>query len=147
MTNPNDCWATPHDWYDRIWRAWLTEPPNIDVCADATNTKCPLYFTEAQDALSLDWVAEAERLGVRPLFWMNPPYSEPLITDFISKAVQQSAHGGTTVFLLPNWTQNRWYHNYIKLVDHEFTLGRIKHIPPPGVKPSSPRYGSIHGVI
>lgn len=135
-----DEWATPQKVFDQICNFWDLHP-TIDVCCDATNIKCPWGYTWEANSLKLDWNKE------HAVGWMNPPYSQPEMTEFIEKAIAESLKGFTTVFLLPNWTDQAWYHDLIKPYQHEFWRGRIKHDPPPGVKPSSPRHGSIHGVI
>ncbi len=134
-----DEWSTPPAIYEAICDYWGVYP-KLDVAARAENTRVPKnWFTLELDALKMSW---------RGLCcWMNPPYSQPLMTQFIEKAITESKNGATVLFLLPNWTDQAWYHDLIKPYPHEFWRGRIKFDPPADVKPSSPRYGSIHGVI
>jgi phage N-6-adenine-methyltransferase len=141
-----DCWATPSLIYEEICKRWNLAPL-LDVCADVRNTKCEHYLTAKQDALQVDWTWYLRATGLAPVFWMNPPYSQPLMTRFIEKAIEESKRGGTTLFLLPAWVDQGWYHDLIRPYPHEFKRGRIKFEPPSGVKSSSPRYGNIHGVI
>lgn len=141
-----DEWATPVDVYEKICKTWeLT--PSIDVCASILNRKCPLYIDAAQDALKEDWIGFAREWKVEPIFFMNPPYSQPLMTEFIKKAIEVSYQDGITIFLLPAFPDQAWYHNYIEYRPHMFWRGRIKFDPPGGIKASSPRYGNVHGVI
>jgi phage N-6-adenine-methyltransferase len=148
MENINDCWATPPNVYKTICDFWNVYP-TVDVCAGSDNSKCDVWFDIQIDALApLPWYkAATELLPARKYFWMNPPYSQPLMTRFIKKAVEQADFGAVTLFLLPAFVDQAWYHDLIKPFPHEFWRGRIKHIAPQGIKPSSPRYGSIHGII
>ena len=147
-----DEWATPEAAYKAICERWQLQP-TLDVCASADNTKCASFITAQENALDRHW-GSAEVLRGFPYLkltsavcWMNPPYSQPLMTRFIEKAIEQSKYGAITVFLLPSNVDQKWYHELIKPYPHEFWQGRIKFEPPPGIKPSSPRYGNIHGVI
>jgi phage N-6-adenine-methyltransferase len=139
-------WRTPTHVREFICVRWGVTP-SIDVCADSFNTQCDLFFGEDQNALAQDWVQCAQALNVEPVFWMNAPYTQPAMTAFIKKAIHEAKYGGVTVFLLPYWTDQAWYHDLIKQYPHEPMRGRVKFEPPPGVKPSSPRFGNIHGVI
>lgn len=142
-------WATPWNVYEKICQRWQVKP-SIDLAADVENSKCEHHITEFMNSLKVDWMEFANCYHVPYTGWMNPPYSQPLMTEFIEKALAESKRGFTTVFLLPSWVDQNWYHDLIlgqPNVEHEIWRGRIRHIPPAGVKPSSPRYGSIHGVI
>lgn len=141
-----DNWATPHLIYDAICVRWDVYPL-IDVAASSENSKCSLYFTENDDALAIDWTVQASLCNVAPIFWMNCPYSQPLMTRFIEKAIHEHSKGATTVFLLPAFVDQKWFYQLIKPFEHDFWEGRIKHLPPAGIKASQPRYGSVHGVI
>ena len=145
-TDGRDEWATPLSVYEEICQHWC-RTPQIDTFASPENAKCDLWFTHWDNALALDWVHEAEKHGRELIFWMNPPYSQPTMTDAIKKAKAEAEKGAVTLFLLPAWPDQKWYHELIKGHPHEFTRGRIKFEPPPGIKPSTPRYGNIHGVI
>lgn len=140
-----DEWSTPQSVYEAICKRWELQP-TLDVCASAANAKTPEFFTAADDALSQSWALPVWSSAVR-VCWMNPPYSQPLMTRFIEKAIAESKGGVTTVFLLPAWPDQAWYHDLIKPYPHEFWRGRIKFDPPAGIQASSPRYGNIHGVI
>lgn len=141
-----DEWQTPDEVYKLICAYWGLEP-QIDVCAIKKNTKCAFWFTPESDAIMRSWIQDFRDYNLEPIAWMNPPYSQPAMTQFIKKAIEETKSGVKTVFLLPAWVDQSWYHDYISFYDHVFWRGRIKFIPPPGIKPSSPRYGNIHGVI
>lgn len=138
-----DAWATPAKKYESMVSHWGIKPL-IDACAEAHNTKCPIFMTPQMDSLSVDWIAFAKERGVDPIFWMNPPYSHPLILKFCRKAYEESGRGATVLSLLPSQTGSKWFHEYVKPLpkirrgDYDFPRGRVSFVPPPGVKPSSP---------
>ncbi|MGH2505826.1 MAG: DNA N-6-adenine-methyltransferase [Ktedonobacteraceae bacterium] len=143
-----DKWATPSEVYEKICLWWGVRPL-IDVAADASNAKCPVFITEEMDALKIDWLEFAREHDLPPRFWMNCPYSREIMIPFIETAIDVAERDplAYTVFLLPAFVDQAWYHDLIEPFPHKFWRGRIKHIPPPGIKPSSPRNGSVHGVI
>ena len=145
-----DEWETPDAVYWEICRYWGVYP-EYDTFASRANTKCRSFFgldRDTTNAFDIDWVGTARSQGKDPIFWMNPPYSQPTMTMAIRKALDESDAGGTTVFLLPAFVDQAWYHDLIlPFAKHKIHRGRIQFVPPEGVAPSSNRYGSIHGVI
>lgn len=156
-TDGRDEWATPDDVKDGICDRWSLKP-QVDVFASKENAKCPLYITKEMDSFKIDWVEFANAHGVDPIFWLQPPYSQPILTMAIERSILMAQKGGISLFLLPAWTDRSWYLNLInQRFLHEFwrdpnlkdgqQTHRIKFIPKGSIKPSSPRDGSIHGVI
>ncbi|HEY9791470.1 MAG TPA: DNA N-6-adenine-methyltransferase [Candidatus Obscuribacterales bacterium] len=144
-----DEWATPWEVFYNICEIWnLT--PDIDLFADANNTKCERFLTIEHDALSQPW----HELGT--VGWLQPPYSQPIMTLAIEKAIFESHFGFNSLFLLPDNIDHEWY-DLILPYEHKpwrnpnqkpgSKTYRIKFEPPAGIKPSTPRYGNIHGVI
>lgn len=78
------------------------------------------YFTVENDGLTQPWYGSV---------WLNPPYSQPLIQQFIEKLIHEyrSARVDSAILLVHNYTDTRWFH--IAEAEAEaicFTLGRIK---------------------
>ncbi len=80
----------------------LLRPCTIDGCASSDNHLLPHYFTREQNCLQLDWKAEAERLGVAPSLFFNPPFSKedpaaPVVhngmANFFAKARVEAERG------------------------------------------------------
>jgi DNA N-6-adenine-methyltransferase (Dam). len=70
----------------------------IDVAAEPLTAKCKLFFTQADDALSLDW----------PDSWfLNPPFD--LKAQFIHHAKQQQSNGRAGMMLLPYEPCTKWW--------------------------------------
>lgn len=67
----------------------------IDAAASAENALLPRYWTREDDALRLSWGAER--------VWCNPPFSQPLLEQFVEKAWIEMVDGTCelVVMLLP----------------------------------------------
>jgi phage N-6-adenine-methyltransferase len=109
-----DVWETPKETFETLDAVFHF---TTDVCADASNAKCPHYYTEAQDGLRQRWEG---------VCWMNPPYGAE-IARWVQKAFESSLFGATVVCLLPARTDTRWWHNYVRPLppeDIDFLPGR-----------------------
>ncbi len=69
----------------------LHGPLELDVCASATNAKCPRYYTRDDDGLAQPWDGKC---------WMNPPYGRT-IGLWMRKAYEESQRGALVVCLVP----------------------------------------------
>jgi phage N-6-adenine-methyltransferase len=129
MSN-RDEWATPHAILDGLFPEFEFD---LDVCANANNTKAAVYFTEEDDGLTQPWGG---------VCWMNPPYSN--IAPWVEKAWRESLNGSTIVALLPAATDTNWFWDWVKgKAEIRFIKGRVQFEPPPGVKASSNPHASI----
>jgi phage N-6-adenine-methyltransferase len=119
--DPRDCWATPQDLFNEI----NTEGRfTVDACATIDNTKLGQYWTPTIDALRTNW--QKDRV------WCNPPYSE--IGQWLDKAITAKV----CAFLVPTRTDQDWWHHAMRYCQRlDFFLGRIKFIPPKGIRESS----------
>ena len=107
-------WATPQNFYDQQNTLW--GPFDVDVCADASNTKCPLFFDEAVDGLRQQWKGRC---------WMNPPYGRH-IGKWMKKAYESGVGDTVVVCLVPSRTDTRWWHDYAMKGEITFIKGRLK---------------------
>lgn len=138
-------WPTPQRFYNALNAEFNF---TLDVAATHDNAKCPVYFTEADDGLSQDWVGMARGGAV----WMNPPYKrpeypckpnctkkkcaerghhiteyQPGLIDWIRKAYEESQRGATVVCLIPSRTDTEMFHDYIfGKAELRFVRGRLK---------------------
>lgn len=110
-----DTWETPYDFFVELDNEFNFD---IDVCATAENTKCPVFYTKEQDGLSQVWHGTC---------WCNPPYGRE-VSKWVEKAYLSSIHGdATVVMLLPARTDTRWFHKYIyNKSEIRFIKGRLK---------------------
>lgn len=102
----------------------------LDLAATRSNSLCGSYYfgrdhvtPEFRDALCVDWMAVARAMDLRPVGWLNPPYS--MCADFVGKAAQQRLRGFCTVLLLPVRSDTRWWHAH--------AWDRTRQRPRPGV--------------
>ena len=73
--------------------------------------------------------------------WLNPPYSRPLIEQFIKKMVEHN----NGIALLFNRCDNKMFHEMIfpNMSGILFLRSRIKFLRPDGTKGDSPGCGSV----
>lgn len=93
-----------------------------DLAADATNQKvsghdlCTVqrrYFTEADDALTQDWLATSDdwEYAGTPWNWLNPPFAR--LNRWMEKCVTEAARGAHTAILVPSSSGSRWYRDWV----------------------------------
>ena len=101
----------------------------VDVCANAENTKCKVYFDRKLNGLTADWKAAMDKWAYTDkACWMNPPYGRG-IDSWIKKAHSEALKGVTTVALIPARTDTSWFHTYIHgKQEVRFIKGRIKFV-------------------
>jgi phage N-6-adenine-methyltransferase len=82
------------------------------------------YFTKSDDGLSKEW---------RGRVWLNPPYAQPHIANFVAKMVSELPHITAAIMLTHNYTDTTWFQ---QAASHAqaicFTRGRIKFYSPSG---------------
>lgn len=95
----------------------------LDVAASAGNTKCPRFFSIADDGLTQSWAGER--------VWCNPPFSN--IEPWTVKA--HNAAAALVVMLLPaNRTEQGWWQRQIEpgrlsgRLSVDFLPGRLRFI-------------------
>ena len=84
-----DTYATPQAVFDYFNREFNFD---VDVCAEDHTAKCSTYYTIEADAFLQHWHKDGSTC------WCNPPYSN--ITPWISKAIDESKKGVTTVMFV-----------------------------------------------
>jgi ParB family transcriptional regulator, chromosome partitioning protein len=92
------------------------------------------YFTKQQDGLQQEWHGTV---------WLNPPYAQPLIAQFVSKLVSERRAGNVTaaIMLTHNYTSSAWFKEAFSVADALcFTDERVKFLTPEG-DPAAPTQG------
>ena len=110
-------WETPSYLFNKYNDIYNFE---LDVCAEAHNTKLDNYISPEQNGLKTSW---ADRN------WCNPPYRN--VSEWVEKAYKESWEDRLTVMLLPARTDTKWFHRYIYKRDNvevEFLKGRLKFV-------------------
>lgn len=114
-------WYTPSKYIEAA-RAVLGEIDLDPATSDygQSHIKAKRYFTIKEDGLNQSWPGRV---------WLNPPYSQSLIQQFIEKLIEEYRARRTTeaILLVHNYTDTKWFH----LAESEasklcFTLGRIR---------------------
>jgi phage N-6-adenine-methyltransferase len=113
-------WLTPVR-YVTLARAALGSIDLDPASTEKANeiVKAARIFTKEDDGLKQEWHGRV---------WLNPPYSQPLITQFISKMVTEYKAGRVTasVVLTHNYTDTNWFHEGVSAANAIcFTLGRV----------------------
>ena len=113
-------WYTPAQYLDAA-RDVLGEIDLDPASSDkAQETVCAGdYFTEEDDGLSKEWHGRV---------WLNPPYAQPLISEFLAKMVAEYSAGRVTagIVLTNDCTDTAWFHETAEVADAIcFTRGRI----------------------
>ena len=88
--------------------------------------KAAEFFTLETDGLSRDWHGRV---------WLNPPYAQPAVAEFIAKLVEEynAGHVEAAILLTHNYTDTAWFHLLAGAATAIcFTRGRVKFESPTG---------------
>lgn len=126
--NSTDEWYTPKEIITSLGKF------DLDPCAPIN----PIYqtadimYNKNDDGLSKEWHGRV---------WLNPPYSRPLIEQFVGKM----ADHGNGIALLYNRCDSKMFQDIIfeKGTAMLFMRNRIKFYHPDGTRGNSPGCGSI----
>lgn len=142
-------WATPLHVFRPINDEFAF---TVDVAASAWNTKVKSrWFSKDVDGLAQSWFKQTA--------WCNPPYGASNIEQWLAKAHRERERGATTVLLLPNTTDCKWFHAHVwdiarnrprDGVELRFIAGRVAFDLPPDmghVKQSANVKGSILVIV
>jgi phage N-6-adenine-methyltransferase len=78
------------------------------------------FYTKKDNGLQQEWHGR---------IWLNPPYAQPLIADFVSKLCEErrAERVSAAILLTHNYTDTSWFHEVAALADAIcFTRGRVK---------------------
>ncbi len=113
-------WYTPAEYLDAAREVLGSIDLDPASCEVAQRTvRATAFFTAEADGLSREWHGRV---------WLNPPYSQPLIADFVSKllAERRSRRVTDAIMLTHNCTDTAWFHEAAGGADATcFTRGRI----------------------
>ena len=105
-------WATPQPLFDAV--AAEFGGFDLDAAASEHNTKCELYLTAQDDALSICWADHLQSNGIDPAgaaVWLNPPYGRGM-GDWMAHVRQQSARIRSIVCLVMVRSDTRWWQDH-----------------------------------
>jgi phage N-6-adenine-methyltransferase len=122
-------WYTPAEYVETVRKVLGVidlDPASHEVAQRVVKAK--KYYTKEDDGLTKEWHGRG---------FLNPPYSQPLITKFVSKLITEIHSGRTTqaILLTNNFTDTAWFHKAGALADAIcFTRGRIRFVHRDGDK-------------
>jgi len=123
----NNEWYTPIQYIElarQVLREIDLDPATNDIAQN--KIKAVKYFNEEINGLAHEWHGN---------IWLNPPYAQPAISDFINKIVDE-VHAGrvkSAIMLTHNYTDTAWFQKAaLSATAICFTKGRIKFEGPNG---------------
>lgn len=127
-------WYTPQTYIDSARKVMgkIDLDPASSILANK-RIKAKTFFDEAANGLAQKWFG---------CIWMNPPYSQPLINDFIQKLETEQYE--QAIVLVNNATETRWGQKLLELSNAVcFHLGRIRFVSPEGDGSNAPLQGQM----
>lgn len=131
-------WYTPPQYIESARKVMGTIDldPASSECANGV-VKAKKYFTEETNGLFQIWSGN---------IWMNPPYAQPLIFDFILKLETETYT--QAVVLVNNATETRWGQKLLELSNAVcFHTSRIRFVSPDGELGDAPLQGQMIAYI
>jgi ParB family chromosome partitioning protein len=128
-------WYTPQEHIDAAYKVLGTidlDPASSEIANQ--RVQAGQIFTIADDGLTKEWGGKV---------WMNPPYAQPHIANFIEKLASEYEAGRVTeaIALTHNYTDTQWFHRAaLSCAAICFTRGRIGFLSPEG-KRAAPTQG------
>lgn len=122
-------WYTPEEFVERarvVLGDFDLDPASSDQAQETI--KAASYFTKDDDGLTQEWHGRV---------WLNPPYSQPHIGEFVQKLVDEYRAGRVTeaILLTHNYTDTTWFHTAAEHASAVcFTRKRIAFVDPQGVE-------------
>lgn len=135
MSSDKQDWETPMEFVHLVEDYLFDGKPFIlDCCCYPETAKAPVFYTEADDALTRQW--NYSRV------WMNPPYGRA-IPEWLAYAHKQSEkYGITVVCLVPARPDTKWFHEIACLGKIIFLKRRIRFLQQ-GKDVGSPAFPSM----
>lgn len=128
-------WYTPECYIESarlVMGSIHLDPASSEIANQTVNAN--LFYTQEEDGLSKEWFGN---------IWMNPPYSQPLIFQFISKLVE-SNQVNQAIVLVNNGTETKWGQLLMKHSSAVcFHQGRIRFIDKYGNLGDAPLQGQM----
>jgi len=105
LMSVNQTWGTPKAFFEYLYEEfnWI---PWLDAAASKENAKAPVFFTEKQNSLELDWLGDV---------WLNPPFGKVLLPKFLQKCNEEiyKQDVDSIMCLIPARTDTKWFHEIV----------------------------------
>jgi phage N-6-adenine-methyltransferase len=129
-------WYTPPEYVEAAREVMGTIDTDPASCDEANETvKAENYYTEEENGLVKVWGGNV---------WMNPPYSQPLISEFADTFAKKYNAGEfqQACVLVNNATETNWYQSLLTYAAAVcFVKGRVKFIDRNGDASGAPLQG------
>ena len=129
-------WYTPIEYIEAARLTMGTIDLDPASCDAANETvKAKTYYTEEQDGLIQPWFGTV---------WLNPPYSQPLVSQFCDLLVDNYLKGNIkqACVLVNNATETKFYQNMLNHCSAVcFIKGRVKFVDKNGESKGTPLQG------
>jgi 16S rRNA G966 N2-methylase RsmD len=129
-------WYTPEKFIEAAKRTMgsIDLDPASSELANKT-VKANVFFTKAINGLDKTWFGNV---------WLNPPYEQPLISQFSEKLIVERKTINQAIVLVNNATETRWFQSMAKNADCLcFAETRIKFLDKEGKLNGSPLQGQV----
>lgn len=131
-------WYTPAKFIEsaRTVMGGIDTDPASNLLANQT-VKANIYYTKDDDGLIKEWFGNV---------WMNPPYAQPLISEFSDALVNKYKTGefNQACVLVNNATDTAWLQNMLSLCSSIcFIKTRVKFIDKDGKPSGAPLQGQV----
>jgi len=120
-------WYTPQDLIERARRVLGVidvDPASSEQAQESVQAR--KFFDQETDGLAQDWLGNV---------WMNPPYAQPFIAQFVEKLVGEVENGNcaAAIALTHNYTDTKWFQVAARAAKAIcFTRGRVRFVSPSG---------------
>jgi len=127
-------WHTPSEYVEHARRVLGAIDLDPASCALAQETvRAARYFSADDDGLAQQWCGR---------IWLNPPYNQPAIEQFVDKLIEELAAARTSeaILLTHNSTDTAWFHKAANAASAIcFTRGRIAFVDTAGERAAPPQ--------
>lgn len=146
LVDPRDRWATP-EWVARAPLALLgRDGYDLDAAAEVGATFSEHFITAQENALVVSWLprthcrGKGRGLDGLPLVWLNPPFSKGAggKARWAARAREQAETGMLVALYLPVYGDEIPASLDGEALTRIGLVGRVAHLPPPGIAPSTP---------
>jgi len=139
--NQNNDWYTPEFWLKPVWNTLgnIDLDPASSLKANET-VKANNIFTIEDNGLTKDWYGKV---------FLNPPFSSPLLANFLKKAVKEYESGRVEemIVLTNSGTDTQWSKVITDKSTIAFTIGRISFVRPNGNSVGSTSRGQMYSYL
>jgi phage N-6-adenine-methyltransferase len=107
-------YSTPYEFIEAVYGLLNITEFAVDLAADASNAKAPVFYGVEEDSLAQDW---ARFPGWH---WLNPPFGK--ITPWVERANIFGWQGVKVAMLLPAAVGSNWYREHVEGEAYVFFL-------------------------